>query len=156
MSVNIGLDDAKRQEIASKLAGVLADTYALYFKTHTYHWNVTGPHFNTLHTMFEAQYTELWSALDVIAERIRALGALAPNSFGELQGLQSLTDDDNSVPKAPQMAENLLAGQEHLIRSMREVLGFAAEAGDDATADLLTQRVDASEKTAWMLRAFLD
>ena len=153
--VNIGIAADDRAEIAEALSRVLADTYTLYLKTHGYHWNVTGPMFNTLHTMFMAQYTELQGAVDLIAERIRALGHFAPGTFG-LYGKLAAIPEDDGVPVAMDMVANLLAGHETLARTARHALSVA-EKGDDApTADLMTERMQISEKTAWMLRSILE
>ncbi|MEZ5939429.1 MAG: Dps family protein [Hyphomonadaceae bacterium] len=149
--MDIGIEEKARKQIAGALEQVLADTYALYAKTHGYHWNVEGPRFNSLHTMFEAQYRDLWGALDLIAERIRSLGYYAP--MGESIGSKSQLSADNSVPDADQMVANLVKGHEAVVRSARAALKQAEEAGDQATADLMTQRVAEGEKTAWMLRA---
>ncbi len=151
MEPNIGIDKQDRQGVADGLAQVLSDTYALYAKTHAYHWNVTGPQFNSLHLMFMTQYTELWNALDDIAERIRSLGVVAPGP--EAVAKRTAIVADNGDASATQMVKNLLAGHETLIKSAREALRQAEEAGDDASADLMTARVAFSEKTAWMLRA---
>ncbi|MBY0422471.1 MAG: DNA starvation/stationary phase protection protein [Parvularculaceae bacterium] len=151
-AVNIGLDDNARKAVADALSGVLADTYALYIKTHAYHWNVTGPDFPQLHAMFEEQYRDMWDALDEIAERIRALGAFTPPS-GRLALMSAIPADEANPPKAPQMVQNLLDGHEALIRRAREALDTADDAEDDASEDLLTQRIRTHEKTAWMLRA---
>ncbi len=152
MEINTGIGESDRKEIAEELAGLLADTYTSYLKTHAYHWNVTGPMFRSLHLMFEEQYIELWNAVDVIAERIRALGFPAPGSYGELARLSSV-EDDEGTSDAMQMVRNLVAAHESVVRTARGVLA-RAEAGDDvATVDLATQRIEVHEKTAWMLRA---
>ena len=156
MSIDIGIEEDKRLAVADALKKTLADTYAVYMKTHGYHWNVTGPEFRTLHLMFEEQYTEMWQALDELAERIRSLGVFAPGSGRELAGLTVIEEKDNGVPEARQMVENLLADQETLIRRAREALETAADAGDQASEDLLTQRIQLHEKTAWMLRSYLN
>ena len=154
MSVDIGLDKSERAASVDALRKVLGETYALYFKTHGYHWNVTGPRFKALHELFMLQYTELWQALDELAERIRALGEFAPASSDEIASYATIKPD-NGVPDAESMIENLVRGHETIARVAREGVK-AAEAGDDAvTADLLTQRSAASEKAAWMLRASL-
>lgn len=155
MQIDIGIPEAERAKIADGLTRVLADTYTLYLKTHNYHWNVTGPMFNTLHTMFEVQYNELWMAVDEIAERIRSLGEYAPGSYGAYADLTSI-DEDKGVPKAEAMLANLVKGHEAVARTAREVFPLAEEASDEPTADLLTQRMQASEKTAWMLRSMLE
>lgn len=149
--MDIGIEDKARKKVVGALEQVMADTYGLYLKTHGYHWNVEGPRFNTLHLMFETQYNDLWTSLDLIAERIRSLGAYAPT--GQQIGVKSQIPTDNDVPDADTMISNLLAGNETLVRSARAALKAAEEAGDQATADLMTQRVATGEKTAWMLRA---
>ena len=149
--INIGISDEDRAAIAEGLSRLLADTYTLYLKTHNYHWNVTGPMFNTLHLMFEAQYNDLWLSMDLIAERIRSLGEYAP--VGEQIGAKSQLPADKGVPEAKAMIANLVDGNELLARSARAALKAAEEAGDQASADLMTQRVAVAEKTAWMLRA---
>ncbi|HKK16303.1 MAG TPA: Dps family protein [Gammaproteobacteria bacterium] len=154
MSINIGISAKDRKAIARGLSKVLADSYTLYLKTHNYHWNVTGPQFNTLHLMFEGQYTELATAVDEIAERIRALGEPAPGSykaFGKLTDIKEETD----VPAAEEMIKQLVIGQETVVRSAREVFKVAEMASDEPTADLLTQRMQIHEKNAWMLRSML-
>ena len=152
--IDIGIDEADRKAIADGLSNLLADTYTLYLKTHNYHWNVEGPMFNTLHLMFETQYTELALAVDVIAERIRALGEPAPGSFGRYAELSSIGEDDG-VPDAMAMIRNLVEGQEAVVRTARTVFPVAERANDEPTADLLTQRMQQHEKTAWMLRSML-
>jgi starvation-inducible DNA-binding protein len=154
MDIDIGISEAGRDAIAGQLEAVLADTYALYGRTHAYHWNVTGPRFHSLHTLFEEQYRELWAALDEIAERIRALGVFAPMSLSVLAA-KSTIGADNEVPSAEVMVKNLASGQEALARTAKEALGVAEDHGDPATADLLTIRAQTAEKTAWMLRASL-
>ena len=153
--VNIGIPEAGRASIAQGLSRVLADTYTLYLKTHNYHWNVTGPQFNDLHAMFMVQYTELWTSVDLIAERIRALGHFAPGSYGAFGKLSSIKEDDG-VPAAGTMIENLLQGHEAVARTCREVFPVAEQASDQPTLDLLTQRIQVHEKTAWMLRSLLE
>ncbi|HBZ49497.1 MAG TPA: DNA starvation/stationary phase protection protein, partial [Halieaceae bacterium] len=133
---------------------LLANSYTLYLKTHNYHWNVTGPMFNTLHLMFEQQYTELAAAVDQIAERIRALGAFAPGSYTEYARLTSIPEDE-TVPDAETMIKNLVAGQETLARQARDVMATVGESRDEPTADLLTQRMQVHEKNAWMLRSLI-
>ncbi len=155
MQIDIGIPEAERAKIAEGLTHVLADTYTLYLKTHNYHWNVTGPMFNTLHTMFEVQYNELWMAVDEIAERIRSLGEYAPGSYAAYADLTSI-EEDAGVPKAEAMLANLVKGHEAVARTARAVFPLAEEASDEPTADLLTQRMQASEKTAWMLRSMLE
>lgn len=152
MKVDTGIAADDRSEIAEGLARVLADTYTLYLKTHNYHWNVTGPHFAALHAMFEEQYRELWAATDEIAERIRALGKYAPGTYAEYSKLTSI-QEDNGVPSAEQMLKNLVKGHEQVAKTARDLFKLASEADDEVTADLMVQRMDASEKTAWMLRA---
>lgn len=152
MDINMGLSADQRAEMADAVARLLADTYALYFKTHAYHWNVTGPRFHDLHAMFEEQYTELWQATDDIAERVRALGDLAPISYEEMAGKASVKFD-NATPDADSMVRNLVAGHEQVVRTARAVLKLAGDHGDEATADLVAPRVSVHEKTAWMLRA---
>ncbi len=154
MSIDIGIDEKDRVEIAAGLSRLLADSYTLYLKTHNYHWNVTGPMFNTLHLMFEAQYTELATAVDEIAERIRALGVHAPGSYKAFAELTEI-EDDEKVPSANQMIANLVKGQETVARTARSIFPLVDEAGDEPSADLLTQRMQVHEKTAWMLRSML-
>jgi starvation-inducible DNA-binding protein len=154
LPIDIGIAEDDRRKIAEGLGRLLADTYALYVKTHAYHWNVTGPMFQTLHLMFETQYNELALAVDLIAERIRALGELAPGSYRELTSLTSIPDDDDH-PDATEMIKRLVLGQEAVARTARSVFPLAEAAGDEATADLLTQRLQVHEKTAWMLRSLL-
>ncbi len=152
--IDIGIGDASRREICDGLSRLLADTYTLYLKTHNYHWNVTGPMFQTLHLMFEQQYAELALAVDLIAERIRALGELAPASYREFADLASVKEDDDR-PDATQMIRRLLDGQEAVVRTARSVFPVVEKANDEPTADLLTQRMLVHEKTAWMLRSLL-
>lgn len=154
MKVDIGIQEADRQAISDGLKRLLADTYFLYLKTHGYHWNVTGPMFESLHNSFMAQYTELWNAIDPIAERIRSLGFFAPGTYSELGKLTSIKED-SSVPSATDMLKNLVEGHESVIRTARSVFAAAEKGSDQATMDLLTQRLDVHEKTAWMLRAIL-
>ncbi len=153
--INIGIAENDRLEIAAGLARFLADSYTLYLKTHYYHWNVTGPMFNTLHLMFETQYTELSLAVDLIAERIRALGVFAPGTYQEFAKL-TVIPEDNHVPKAQDMIKNLVAGQEAVVRTARSLFPLIEKAGDEASADLLTQRIQLHEKKAWMLRSLLE
>ena len=154
-SIDIGINDQQRKEICEGLGRVLADTHALYSKTHGFHWNVTGPMFNTLHQMFMGQYTELWNALDEIAERIRALGE--PSPFGaQLTSLASIDESKSLTPAAMDMVRELVAGHEAVARTTRSVFSIADEANDQPTADLLTQRLQIHEKTAWMLRSMLE
>lgn len=152
--INIGIPEADRAQIADGLARVLADTYTLYLKTHNFHWNVTGPMFSTLHLMFEAQYTELALAVDLIAERIRSLGFPAPGSYSEYAKLTSIPEADG-VPSAEVMIAQLVEGQEAVVRTARTVFPLADAAHDEPTADLLTQRLQIHEKNAWMLRSLL-
>ena len=147
--------DAKNEKVVAALERLLADSYTLYLKTHNYHWNVTGPMFNTLHTLFETQYTELALAVDEIAERIRALGARAPGSYSEFSALTSIQEDPTS-PKATAMIEALSADQGTIVESARAVVQAADEVGDLASGDLGTRRIDVHEKTAWMLRSHLE
>lgn len=154
--VNIGISEEDRAAIANGLARVLADTYALYLTTHNFHWNVTGPMFNTLHQMFMEEYTELWNAVDSIAERIRALGHWAPGSYAQFGLLASIADAPKIPPKAVEMIRILQQGHETVARTAREAFPLAAEADDQPTADLLTQRLDVHEKAAWMLRSLLE
>jgi starvation-inducible DNA-binding protein len=154
MTIDIGIEEADRQAIADGLSRLLADTYTLYLKTHNYHWNVTGPMFQTLHLMFETQYNELALAVDLIAERIRSLGAPAPASYRQFAELSSVSEDDDH-PAAEEMIRRLVAGQETVARTARSVFPLVEQAHDEATADLLTQRLQAHEKTAWMLRSLL-
>ncbi|MBM5801240.1 MAG: DNA starvation/stationary phase protection protein [Cyanobacteria bacterium K_DeepCast_35m_m2_023] len=153
--IDIGIPDAQRLQIADGLGRVLADTWLLYAKTHGFHWNVTGPMFNTLHLMFEGQYNELWMALDEIAERIRSLGCKAPYGSGTYSALASISDAQG-VPEALAMVRELVEGHEAVARTIRSVFAVADEANDQPTADLLTQRLQIHEKTAWMLRSLLE
>lgn len=155
MDINIGIPDDQRQEIADGLSRLLADTYTLYLKTHNFHWNVTGPMFNTLHLMFEGQYTELALAVDQIAERIRALGYPAPGSYKAYAELSSIPEAEGD-PSATDMIRQLAEGQEAVVRTARQVFPAADAASDEPTADLLTQRMQVHEKNAWMLRSMLD
>ena len=154
MRIDIGIDEAARNAIVGGLERVLADTYTLYLKTHNFHWNVTGPQFNDLHMMFMNQYTELWGAVDLVAERIRALGSFAPGSYKDFARLTSITEADG-VPPAKEMLKQLVEGHETVIRTAREGLSPANDANDQATIDLLTERLTVHEKTAWMLRSLL-
>ncbi len=153
-TIDIGISEADRTEIADGLSRLLADTYTLYLKTHRYHWNVVGPMFNTLHLMFEQQYNELALAVDLIAERIRALGRPAPGSYREFAALSSIPEDDD-VPDATDMIRRLVEGQEAVVRTARSIFPAVQRAADEPTADLLTQRMQVHEKTAWMLRSML-
>ena len=155
MKIDIGIPEESRLKIAEGLSILLADTSTLYQKTHGYHWNVTGPQFNTLHTMFMDQYTELWNSIDLIAERIRALGSFAPAGYSDYSKLTTIKDD-TGVPKSDAMIKNLVEGNEAVIRTARKVLPDAEKGNDQATLDLLTQRINIHEKTAWMLRSMLE
>jgi starvation-inducible DNA-binding protein len=154
MDINIGIDESTRKDIAAGLSRLLADSYVLFLKTHNYHWNVTGPMFNSLHMMFEQQYTELFTAVDEIAERIRSLGELAPGSFKRFNQLSQIQEEQDT-PDADTMIRNLIAGQEAVVKTAREVVKIADAANDEPTLDLLTQRMQVHEKTAWMLRSLL-
>jgi starvation-inducible DNA-binding protein len=147
-----GLTDKQRKEIADGLSRVLADTYTLYFKTHAFHWNVEGPRFFGLHNMFEQQYRELWASIDVIAERIRALGHRAPSSYGAIARLSSIKEQDGAI-SAEAMTKELTEGHEAVMVTIRNVLAVAQEARDEATAGVLATRLEAHEKTAWMLES---
>jgi starvation-inducible DNA-binding protein len=155
-AISIGIGEKDRAAIAAGLSKLLADTYTLYLTTHNFHWNVTGPMFNTLHAMFMTQYTELWNAVDPIAERIRALGHAAPGSYGQFGKLSSIADAPAVPPKAMEMVRILVDGHEAVARTARSVFPIADKADDQPTADLLTQRLDIHEKTAWMLRSLLE
>ncbi len=155
MNIDIGISQANREEIAQGLSRLLADTYTLYLKTHNFHWNVTGPMFQTLHLMFETQYTELALAVDVLAERIRSLGFPAPGTYKQFVALSSIKEEEG-VPKAEEMIKLLVEGQEAVVRTARSLFPAAEAANDEATADLLTQRIQLHEKTAWMLRSMLE
>jgi starvation-inducible DNA-binding protein len=150
--MDTGIAADARKEIAAGLSRLMADTFTLYLATHGYHWNVTGPLFHSLHQMFEEQYLELWAAVDVIAERIRALGAMAPGSSTEIAALASV-DEGGGAPEALDMVKRLVEGHETTIRTARELVDTAEQAGDVATADLATERIEIHEKTAWMLRS---
>lgn len=154
--IDIGIAEEDRAKIAAELSKLLADTYTLYLTTHNFHWNVTGPMFNTLHVMFMTQYTELWNAVDPIAERIRALGHHAPGSYGEFGRLSSVKDAPVKPPKALEMVRVLVKGHEAVARTARGIFPLVESANDQPTADLLTQRLNVHEKTAWMLRALLE
>jgi starvation-inducible DNA-binding protein len=153
--IDIGIKDKDRKAIANGLSRLLADTYTLYLKTHNFHWNVTGPMFQTLHLMFETQYNELALAVDQIAERIRALGYPAPGTYADYAKLSSIRETPG-VPKAEKMIELLVEGQEAVARTARSVFPVVDKVNDEPTADLLTQRMQVHEKTAWMLRSLLD
>jgi starvation-inducible DNA-binding protein len=154
--VNIGISDTDREAITDGLGRLLADTYTLYLTTHNFHWNVTGPMFNTLHTMFMQQYTELWNAVDPIAERIRSLGHTAPGSYAQFAALSSLPDAPATPPKALKMVQWLAEGHEAVARTARSIFPLADAANDEPTADLLTQRLAVHEMAAWMLRSLLE
>src|SRR5690242_14050159 len=155
MNIDIGIDEKQREAIAGGLSKVLADTYTLYLKTHNFHWNVTGPMFQTLHLMFEQHYNELALAVDLIAERIRALGQQAPGTYKQFTALSSIKEED-AVPKALDMVKLLVEGHEAVCRTARTAFKTAEEANDQPTCDLLTQRMQTHEKTAWMLRSLLE
>lgn len=154
--IDIGIDADDRAAIAAGLSRLLADTYTLYLTTHNFHWNVTGPMFNTLHQMFMIQYTELWNSVDLIAERIRSLGHKAPGSYAQFGALASVDDAPADPPKALDMVAILVAGHEAVARTARALFPAVDKAGDEPTADLLTQRLTVHEKTAWMLRSLLE
>ena len=154
MELNIGIAREDRERIAAGLSNLLADSYSLFLKTHNYHWNVEGPQFNTLHLMFEGHYTELATAVDEIAERIRALGVKAPGSYSAFSALTSI-EEASGGESAEEMIRQLVIGQETVARTAREVIAAAGEVGDEPTADLLTQRMQIHDKNAWMLRSML-
>jgi starvation-inducible DNA-binding protein len=154
MKIDIGIPEQNRKEISQGLSRLLADTYTLYLKTHNYHWNVTGSMFRTLHLMFEQHYNELALAVDNIAERIRSLGEYAPGTYSEYSKLSSVKEEQ-TVPKAHDMIRNLVIGHETVVRTCREVFPLAEKGSDEATCDLLTQRIQIHEKTAWMLRSLI-
>jgi starvation-inducible DNA-binding protein len=155
MTIDIGIDAKTREEIANGLSRVLADTYTLYLKTHNFHWNVTGPMFQTLHLMFETQYNELALAVDAVAERIRALGFPAPGTYTQFLQLSSIKDEVG-MPNAQDMIRLLVEAHETVTRTARQVFGIAERVSDQPTCDLLTQRMQVHEKTAWMLRSLLE
>ena len=155
MKIGTGISEGQQRTISDGLAQLLADTYTLYLKTHNFHWNVKGPMFSTLHSLFEQEYTELAKAVDEIAERIRALGAAAPGSYEQFAKLSSIKEEPG-VPKAEEMIRQLMAGQEAVIATAGKIFRIAEEAGDEATVDLLTQRMRTHEKNAWMLRSHLE
>ncbi len=155
MQINIGISEPHRLEISKGLSHVLADTYTLYLKTHYFHWNVVGPMFQTLHLMFETQYIELAAAVDLIAERIRALGHNAPGTYSEFSALTSISEN-KEIPPALDMVKLLVEGHESVVRTARSLFSIIEKASDEASADLLTQRIQIHEKTAWMLRSLLD
>jgi starvation-inducible DNA-binding protein len=154
IEIDIGIGEKERKDIAEGLSKVLADTYTLYLKTHNYHWNVTGPMFQTLHLMFETHYNELWLAVDLIAERIRALGFPAPGTYAEFTRLASIKEEPG-VPPAEEMIRKIVQGHEAVVRISRSVFAIADKSSDQPTLDLLTQRMQVHEKTAWMLRSLL-
>ncbi|MDR9403641.1 MAG: Dps family protein [Halothece sp. Uz-M2-17] len=153
--VNIGIEENDRQAIAEGLSRLLADTYSLYLKTHYFHWNVTGPMFHSLHQMFEEEYVELAQAVDDVAERIRTLGAVAPGSYSQFAELSSVPET-RDVPEAQEMVRLLVEGNEAVVRTARAAFPAAERAGDEATADLITERMRTHEKTAWMLRSMIE
>lgn len=153
--IDIGIPEDERKAIAEGLGRVLADTYTLYLKTHNYHWNVTGPMFNTLHLMFEVQYNELWIAVDLLAERIRSLGEFAPGSYRQFSERTVIDESSDAPPTAENMLADLVAGHEACARTARSIFPLADEARDESTADILTQRLQQHEKTAWMLRSMI-
>ena len=155
-SISIGINDKDRAAIAAGLSKLLAETYTLYLTTHNFHWNVTGPMFNSLHAMFMAQYTELWNAVDPVAERIRSLGFPAPGSYAQFAKLSGLPDAPATPPKAMKMVEVLMQGHEAVARTARALFPLVDKAGDEPSADLLTQRLTVHEQTAWMLRSLLE
>ena len=154
MEINTGIPAEQRSSIVQALSKLLADTYVLYLKTHSFHWNVEGPMFQTLHQMFMEQYTEIWNAIDLIAERIRSLGEYAPGTYREYARLTRIKETEG-VPRAEEMIKLLIEGQEAVVRTAREALEVAEEANDQPTLDLLTQRMQIHEKNAWMLRSLL-
>ncbi|MEW6464818.1 MAG: Dps family protein [Pseudomonadota bacterium] len=155
-AIHIGIGEKDRAAIAAGLSKLLADTYTLYLTTHNFHWNVTGPMFNSLHDMFMQQYTELWNAVDPIAERIRSLGHVAPGSYAQFGKLSSVPDAPAAPPKAMEMVRILVQGHEAVARTARELFPLVEQASDEPTADLLTQRLTVHEQTAWMLRSILE
>jgi len=154
--IDIGINDADRKKIAEGLSKLLADTYTLYLNTHNFHWNVRGPMFNTLHLMFMDQYTELWNSVDVIAERIRALDQFAIGSYKDFSAYSSVNDAPSNPPKAEAMIAQLVEGHETVIKTIRSIYSTVEKASDQATEDMLTQRINVHEKTAWMLRSLLE
>lgn len=154
MAIDIGIDKKDREQISHHISKLLADTYSLYLKTHCFHWNVTGPHFSSLHVMFETQYNELWTAADDIAERIRALGIMAPGSYSQFGKLTSIKEE-TGVPSWKNMIEQLVEGHETAAATCNETIKVAVKDGDEGTADLVTARLREHEKTAWMLRSML-
>jgi starvation-inducible DNA-binding protein len=156
VAIDIGISDKDRAAIVQGLSRLLADTYTLYLTTHNFHWNVTGPMFNSLHDMFMVQYTELWNAVDPIAERIRALGHVAPGSYAQFGALSSLPDAPTTPPKALEMVRILAQGHEAVARTARSLFPLVDKASDEPTADVLVQRLTVHEQTAWMLRSLLE
>ena len=154
MAISIGIAKKDREAVAKHLSKLLADTYSLYLKTHSFHWNVTGPHFNSLHLMFETQYNELWLAADEVAERIRTLDVFAPGSYSQFAKLSSIKEE-SGVPEWKDMVNQLVEGHEVAAATARDTLKAANAAGDDGSADMITGRLKAHEKTAWMLRSLL-
>jgi starvation-inducible DNA-binding protein len=154
-AIDIGINPKQREKIAQGLSALLADSYTLYLMTHNFHWNVIGPDFNSLHLMFMGQYTEQWNALDLIAERIRALGHAAPGTYKEFVKLASIKEVERA-PKATDMIRHLISAQEATARTARKLFPLVNAANDQPTADLLTQRLEVHEKTAWMLRSLLE
>jgi starvation-inducible DNA-binding protein len=154
MAIHIGIAKEDREKVADKLSKLLADTYSLYLKTHSFHWNITGPQFNSLHNMFETQYNELWTAADEIAERIRILDVFAPGSYSQFGKLTSIKEE-TGVPDWKDMVAQLVEGHEIAAATSREVIAVADEAGDEGSADMVTGRLKEHEKTAWMLRSLL-
>ena len=154
-AIDLGISDEERKQIVQGLSGLLADTYTLYLKTHNYHWNVTGPMFRTLHLMFMELYTEQWAAVDLIAERIRALGAPAPGTYEEFAALTSI-ENTKGLPNAEEMIRILMEGQATVVRTARKLFPISEDANDQPTCDLLTQRMQIHEKNAWMLRSLLE
>lgn len=155
MKIDIGISDDERMEIASGLKKLLADMYVLYIRIHGYHWNVTGPMFDSLHNMFMVHYTEIWNAVDLVAERIRSLGHFAPATYAEFSKLTSI-HEDAEIPNAKNMILGAIAGHEAVIKTARNIFPVAEKAGDQSTMDILTQRLQIHEKTAWMLRSMLE
>jgi len=154
LPVDIGIDEKQREEISQGLLKLLADTYTLYLKTHGFHWNVTGPMFQSLHTLFETQYNEMWMAVDEIAERVRTLDSWAPGSYAEISKLSTVKENKGRL-EALQMVRSLVEGHETVIKTIRSIFPKAEKAGDQATVDLLTKRLEVHEKTCWMLRSQL-
>ncbi|WP_109124054.1 Dps family protein [Dyella sp. C11] len=154
MAISIGIAKKDREQIGEQLSKLLADTYSLYLKTHSFHWNITGPQFNSLHTMFETQYNELWLAADEVAERIRTLDVFAPGSYSQFGKLSSIKEEPG-VPDWKDMVGQLVEGHEIAAHTARQVIKVADEGGDEGTADIVTGRLKEHEKTAWMLRSLL-